>query len=45
MLIGAKPKDREELVGFQASFRESARNWRELITELKARGLNRSELK
>ena len=39
VLIGATPEGRKELVGFQAGFRESTQSWRELLADLKARGL------
>ncbi len=39
VLIGATPEGRKELLGFQAGFRESTQSWRELLADLKARGL------
>jgi transposase-like protein len=39
VLIGATPEGKKELVGFQVGLRESARSWRELLADLKARGL------
>ena len=39
VLIGATPEGKKELVGFQAGLRESAQSWRELLVDLKARGL------
>ena len=39
VLIGATPEGRKELVGFQAGLRESTQSWRELLVDLKARGL------
>jgi transposase-like protein len=39
VIIGATPEGRKELVGFQAGMRESAQSWRELLVDLKARGL------
>ena len=39
VLIGATSEGRKELVGFQAGVRESAQSWRELLVDLKARGL------
>ena len=39
VLIGATPEGRKDLIGFQAGFRESAQSWRELLADLKARGL------
>ena len=39
ILIGATPEGRKELIAFQAGYRESAQSWRELLADLKARGL------
>ena len=39
VLIGATPEGKKELVGFEAGFRESAQSWKELLVDLKARGL------
>ncbi len=39
VLIGATPEGRKELVGFQVGVRESAQSWRELLVDVKARGL------
>jgi putative transposase len=39
VLIGATPEGRKELVGFQVGIRESAQSWRELLVEVKRRGL------
>ena len=39
VLIGATPEGRKELLGFQTGFRESAQSWRELLEDLKGRGL------
>jgi putative transposase len=39
VLIGATPEGRKELVGFQVGLRESAQSWRDLLADLKARGL------
>jgi transposase-like protein len=39
VLIGATPEGKKELLGFQVGVRESAQSWRELLTDLKARGL------
>jgi transposase-like protein len=39
VLIGATPEGRKELVGFQVGVRESAQSWRELLLEMKRRGL------
>ncbi|EIM30645.1 IS256 family transposase [Microvirga lotononidis] len=40
VLIGATPEGRKELIGFQAGVRESAQSWRELLVEIKRRGLS-----
>lgn len=40
VLIGATPEGRKELVGFQVGVRESAQSWRELLVDLKARGIS-----
>ena len=40
VLIGATPEGKKELIGFQSGYRESAQSWRELLADLKARGLN-----
>ena len=37
--IGATPEGKKELLGFQVGVRESAQSWRELLIDLKARGL------
>jgi putative transposase len=39
VLIGATPEGRKELIGFTDGARESAQDWRELLLDLKARGL------
>ena len=39
VIIGATPEGRKELLGFQAGVRESAQSWRELLVDIKARGL------
>jgi len=39
VVIGATPEGKKELLGFQVGLRESAQSWRELLVELKARGL------
>lgn len=39
VVIGATPEGRKELLGFQVGVRESAQSWRELLVDLKARGL------
>ena len=39
VLIGATPEGRKELLGFQVGLRESVQSWRELLVDLKARGL------
>ena len=39
VLIGATPEGKKELIGFQVGLRESSQSWRELLADLKARGL------
>jgi transposase-like protein len=39
VLIGATPEGKKELVGFQTGMREDAQSWRELIADIKGRGL------
>ena len=39
VLIGATPEGRKELIGFQVGVRESAQSWRELLIDVKQRGL------
>ena len=39
VLIGATPEGKKELIGFQVGIRESTQSWRELLVDLKARGL------
>jgi len=39
VIIGATPEGRKDLIGFQAGFRESTQSWRELLNDLKGRGL------
>jgi transposase-like protein len=39
VLIGTTPEGKKELVGFQTGIRESAQSWRELLVEIKRRGL------
>ena len=40
VMIGATPEGKKELLGFQVGVRESAQSWRELLVDLKARGLS-----
>ena len=40
VVIGATPEGKKELVGFQVGARESTQSWRELLVDLKARGLS-----
>jgi transposase-like protein len=42
VLIGATPEGRKELVGFTDGARENAQDWRELLLDLKRRGLDAS---
>src|SRR5216684_3795989 len=39
VLIGATPEGKKELLGFHVGMRESTQSWRELLVDLKARGL------
>jgi len=39
VLIGATPEGKKELIGFTDGARESAQDWRELLLDLKRRGL------
>jgi putative transposase len=39
VVIGATPEGKKELVGFQVGQRESTQSWRELLVDVKARGL------
>ena len=39
VIIGATPEGKKELIGFQVGVRESAQSWRELLVDLKGRGL------
>ena len=39
VIIGATPEGRKELLGFTDGARESAQDWRELLLDLKNRGL------
>src|ERR1700704_6291284 len=39
VLIGATPEGKKELVGFQTGVRESTLSWRELLIDIKQRGL------
>ena len=40
VLIGATPEGKKELIGFQSGYRESAQSWRELLADLRGRGLS-----
>lgn len=40
VMIGATPEGKKELLGFTDGARESAQDWRELLLDLKARGLS-----
>jgi putative transposase len=42
VLIGATPEGRKELIGFQVGVRESTQSWRELLIDVKRRGLQTS---
>ncbi len=39
MIIGATPEGKKELIGFCDGYRESSQSWRELLLDLKKRGL------
>ena len=39
VIIGATPEGKKELLGFQVGVRESAQSWRELLVDIKGRGL------
>ena len=39
VVIGATPEGKKELLGFQTGFRKSAQSWRELLVDLRGRGL------
>ncbi len=39
VIIGATPEGKKELLGFQVGFRESAQSWKELLVDLKGKGL------
>ncbi|MCP1768852.1 transposase-like protein [Bradyrhizobium japonicum] len=39
VLIGATPEGKKELIGFQVGVRESSQSWRELLIDVKQRGL------
>ena len=40
VLKGATPEGKKELIGFQTGIRESAQSWKELLVDLKARGVS-----
>ena len=40
VLLGATPEGKKELLGFHVGVRESAQSWRELLVDIKARGLS-----
>src|SRR6056297_1797050 len=39
VILGATPEGKKELVGFQVGVRESAQSWRELLVDIRKRGL------
>ena len=43
VIIGATPEGKKELLGFHVGTRESSQSWRELLVDLKARGLARQD--
>jgi len=40
VILGATPEGKKELLGFQVGVRESTQSWRELLVDIKARGLS-----
>jgi len=40
VMIGATPEGKKELLGFQTGMRESTQSWKELLVDLKERGLS-----
>lgn len=40
VIIGATPEGKKELLGFQVGTRESTQSWRELLVDIKSRGLS-----
>ncbi len=40
VIIGATPEGKKELAGFLDGYRESSQNWKELLLDLKSRGLD-----
>jgi transposase-like protein len=40
VIMGTTPEGKKELVGFTTGYRESTQSWRELLLDLKARGLS-----
>jgi transposase-like protein len=40
VILGTTPEGKKEIVGFQVGVRESAQSWRELLVDIKARGLS-----
>ena len=40
VLIGATPEGKKELLGLRTGMRESGQSWKELLVDLKARGLS-----
>jgi transposase-like protein len=40
VVMGATPEGKKELIGFQTGLRESTQSWKELLVDLKARGLS-----
>jgi putative transposase len=40
VVMGATPEGKKELIGFQTGLRESAQSWKELLVDLKTRGLS-----
>ena len=40
VIIGATPEGKKDLPGFQVGVRESTQRWREVLVDLKARGVS-----
>ena len=44
VIIGATPEGKKELVGFTDGMRESSQSWRDLLLDLKRRGLTTTQI-
>ena len=40
VILGTTPEGKKEIVSFQVGVRESAQSWRELLIDIKARGIS-----